>query len=192
MARLIYAAIASLDGYVEDPAGAFGWSAPDDEVLAHVNDLERPIRTHLYGRRMYQTMTHWETASIAAPQTDPHYDFAQIWRAAEKVVYSRTLPAPTTLRTRLERRFDPASVRRLKQSSTHDLSIAGADLAGQALAAGLVDECQIFLGPISVGGGKPVFPLGVRLQLELLDEHRFSSGTVCLRYAVLPAEKSTI
>jgi dihydrofolate reductase len=192
MARLIYSPIASLDGYVEDTAGAFDWSAPDDEVLAFVNDLERPIGTYLYGRRMYETLTYWETASIDAAQTEPERDFARIWRAAEKIVYSRTLPAPTTVGTRLERSVDPADVRRLKQSSTSDLSMGGADLAGQALAAGLVDECQVFLGPIAIGGGKPVFPLGVRLRLELLDEHRFSGGTVCLRYAMLPAEKSTI
>jgi dihydrofolate reductase len=199
VAKLIYSAIASLDGYVEDTTGAFDWSAPDHEVHAFINDLERPIGTYLYGRRMYETMTYWETAGIEAGQTepecgpvqpegDPGDDFARIWRAAEKVVYSRTLPAPTTVRTRLERSFDPAEVLRLKQSSTSDLSIGGADLAGQALAAGLVDECQVFLGPIAVGGGKPAFPLGVRLRLGLLDEHRFRGGTVYLRYAVLPAE----
>jgi dihydrofolate reductase len=191
MARLIYSAIASLDGYVEDTTGAFDWAAPDDEVLALVNDLERPIGTYLYGRRMYETMKYWETASSDDGQTEQERDFTQIWQAAEKIVYSRTLTAPETVRTRLERSFDPADVRRLKQSSTSDLSVGGADLAGQALAAGLVDECQVFLGPIAVGGGKPVFPLGVRVRLELLDEHRFSGGTVCLRYAVLPAGAST-
>ena len=188
MARLIYSAIASLDGYVEDTGGAFDWLAPDEEVLAFVNDLERPIGTYLYGRRMYETMTYWETASTDAGETEPERDYARIWRAAEKIVYSRTLPAPTTAHTRLERRFDQADVQRLKQSSASDLSIGGAELAGQALVAGLVDECQVFLGPIAVGGGKPVFPLGVRLRLELLDEHRFRGGTVCLRYAVLPSE----
>jgi dihydrofolate reductase len=191
MARLIYSAIASLDGYVEDTTGAFDWAAPDDEVLALVNDLERPIGTYLYGRRMYETMKYWETASSDDGQTEQERDFTQIWQAAEKIVYSRTLTAPETVRTRLERSFDPADVRRLKQSSTSDLSVGGVDLAGQALAAGLVDECQVFLGPIAVGGGKPVFPLGVRVRLELLDEHRFSGGTVCLRYAVLPADAST-
>jgi dihydrofolate reductase len=188
MAKLIYSAIASLDGYVEDAAGAFDWSAPDPEVHAFINDLDRPIGTYLYGRRMYETMTYWETASIDAGHTGPEHDYARIWRAADKIVYSRTLPAPTTVRTRLEPSFDPADVRRLKQSSTSDLSIGGADLAGQALGAGLVDECQVFLGPITVGGGKPVFPLGVRLRLKLLDERRFLGGTVWLRYAVLPAE----
>jgi dihydrofolate reductase len=189
MAKLFYSAIASLDGYVEDTSGAFDWSAPDDEVLAFVNDLERPVGTYLYGRRMYETMTYWETAPDDASQTAAERDFTRIWQAAEKIVYSNTLPTPTTVRTRLERRFDPAQIGRLKQSSTSDLSIGGADLAGQALAAGLVDECQVFLGPIAIGGGKPVFPLGVRIRLELLDERRFRGGTVCLRYAVLPAEK---
>ena len=187
MAKLIYSAIASLDGFIEDAEGAFDWSVPDDEVHAFVNDLQRPIGTHLYGRRMYETMTYWETANIDGDEGDPGIDYARIWQRAEKIVYSRTLPAPTTARTLLERTFDPAAVRQLKESSTSDLSIGGADLAGQALAAGLVDECHVFLGPIAVGGGKPVFPLGVRVQLELLDEHRFRGGTVCLRYAVLPA-----
>lgn len=188
MGRLIYAAMASLDGYFEDTAGVFGWSAPDDEVLAFVNDLERSIGTHLYGRRMYETMVYWETADIDPGQSEPSYDFARIWRAAEKIVYTRTLPAePTTARTSLKRSFDPLDVLRLKQMSTSDLSISGADLAGQALAAGLVDECQLFLAPIAVGGGKPVFPLGFCSRLELLDEHRFSNGTVCVRYSVLPA-----
>ena len=184
MARLIYSAIASLDGYVEDATGAFGWAAPDEEVHAFVNDLERPIGTYLYGRRMYETMTFWETAGSDGKPTSPESDYARIWRAADKVVYSRTLPAPTTARTRLERSFDQAGVRRLKESSTSDLSIGGADLGGQALAAGLVDECQVLLAPVAVGGGKPVFPLGVRLELQLLDERRFSGGTVWLRYAV--------
>lgn len=191
MAKLIYSAIASLDGYIEDTAGAFDWSAPDAEVHAFVNDLDRPIQTYLYGRRMYETMTYWETVSIPAGHDGPERDYTQIWRAADKIVYSRTLPAPTTARTRLERRFDPADVRRLKQSSRNDISIGGADLAGQALAAGLVDECQVFLGPIAVGGGKPVFPLGVRLRLELLDEHRFRRrhGLPALRRA--PGRETT-
>ncbi|MEO9200224.1 MAG: dihydrofolate reductase family protein [Antricoccus sp.] len=191
MARLIYSAIASLDGYIEDAAGAFDWAAPDEEVLAFINDLERPIGTYLYGRRMYETMRNWETPSRdATGQSGPEQDYADIWRSADKIVYSHTLAAPTTVHTRLERSFDPADVQRLKQSRS-DLSIGGSDLAGQALVAGLVDECQVFLGPIAIGGGKPVFPLGVRLRLELLDEHRFRGGTVCLRYAVLPADEAT-
>ncbi|MET3807858.1 dihydrofolate reductase [Nakamurella sp. UYEF19] len=190
MARLIYSAIASLDGYVEDTIGAFDWSAPDDEVLAFLTDLERPVGTYLYGRRMYETMTYWESPDVDAGPSEPERDFAQLWQAADKIVYSRTLSEPTTVRTRLERSFDPADVRQLKQSATSDLSIGGADLGGQALAAGLVDECQLFLTPTAVGGGKPAFPLGVRLQLELLDQHRFAAGTVFLRYAVLPAGES--
>jgi dihydrofolate reductase len=192
VARLIYSAVASLDGYIEDTSGAFDWSAPDDEVHAFFNDRERAIGTYLYGRRMYETMSYFETPSSDADgQSEPVLDYGRIWRSAEKVVYSSTLAAPTTTRTRLERSFDPAAVRQLKKSSPSDLSIGGADLAGQALAAGLVDECQVFLGPIAVGGGKPVFPLGARLRLELLDEHRFHGGTVCLRYAVLPAGEAT-
>lgn len=190
MARVIYSAIASLDGYVEDATGAFDWSAPDDEVLAFLNELERPVGTYLYGRRMYETMAYWETVDDA-DLGEAERDYARIWRAAQKVVHSRTLAEPTTVRTRVERSLDPAQVRRLAQSAGHDLSIGGADLAGQALAGGLVDEVQLFLGPVAVGGGKPVFPLGVRVGLELLDEHRFRGGTVYLRYAVLPAPGPT-
>jgi dihydrofolate reductase len=186
MARLIYSTLASLDGYIEDSTGAFQWAAPDEEVLAFINDLDRPLGTYLYGRRRYEIMTYWEPVSMDPSQSEPERDYRQIWQAAEKIVYSRTLPAPTTTRTRLERSFDPAAVRQLKHSSTSDLSIGGADLAGQAMAAGLVDECQLFLAPIAVGGGKPALPLSVRQRLELLDEYRFNSGTVCLRYAILP------
>lgn len=185
MGKLIYSAICSLDGYVEDATGAFAWSQPDDEVFTFLNDLERSVGTYLYGRRMYETMAYWETATTdPAATTAPERDFTQLWRAAEKVVYSRTLTAPTTARTRIERNFDPAAVRRLKESSPTELSIGGADLGGQALAAGLVDECTLFLHPTAVGGGKPALPLGVRLHLELLDERRFTGGSVCLRYAV--------
>lgn len=184
MARLVYSAIASLDGYVEDAAGAFDWAAPDEEVLALVNELERPVGTYLYGRRMYETMAFWGTVELEG-LTEPERAYARIWRAADKVVHSRTLREATTARTRLERTFDPGAVRRLVQASTSDVSIGGAGLGGQALAAGLVDECHVLLGPIAVGGGKPVFPLGVRVRLELLDERRFRGGTVHLRYAVL-------
>jgi dihydrofolate reductase len=184
VARLIYSAIASLDGYVEDASGAFDWAAPDEEVHSFVNDLQRPVGTYLYGRRLYETMAYWETGGTGDGASEPERDYAHIWRAADKVVYSRTLVAPTTARTRIERSFDPAEIRRRTHQSERDLSIGGAELAGQALAAGLVDECQVFLGPIAVGGGKPVFPLGLRVRLELLDEHRFTGGTVFLRYAV--------
>ncbi|WP_258725039.1 dihydrofolate reductase family protein [Cellulomonas sp. NS3] len=184
MARLVYLAVASLDGYVEDASGAFDWAAPDDEVHAFVNDLARPVGTYLYGRRMYETMAYWETASTGDDVPAPERDFAQIWRAADKVVHSRTLPAPTTARTRLERRFEPADVRRLVDSAASDVAVGGADLAGQALAAGLVDECQLVLCPVAVGAGKPVFPVGVRVGLELVEERRFRAGAVFLRYAV--------
>src|SRR3954451_14288058 len=141
MARLIYSAIASLDGYVEDEQGTFDWAAPDDELLAAVNDLERPIGTYLYGRRMYETMVFWETAGTGADQPAGVRDFAELWRVAEKVVYSRSLQAVTSARTRIEREFDPSAVRRLKETSASDITVGGAELAGQAIAAGLVDEC---------------------------------------------------
>ena len=184
MARLIYSALASLDGYVEDKHGGFEWAAPDEEVHAYVNDLERPIGTYLYGRRMYETMTFWETADTSDDQAAVARDFAQIWRAAEKVVYSRTLQAVSSARTRIERDFDPAAIRQLKESSARDISVGGAQLAGQAMAAGLVDECHLFLGPVVVGGGKRALPDDVHLELELLEEHRFRGGVVHLHYSV--------
>jgi dihydrofolate reductase len=187
MARLIYSAIMSLDGYIADADGDFEWAAPDEEVFAFVNELERPVGAYLYGRRMYETMVFWETVGTGADQPAVMRDFAEIWRAAEKVVYSRTLRTPSSARTRIERDFDPASIRRLKESSDRDLTVGGADLAGQALAAGLVDECHLLLGPIVVGGGKRVLPDGVRLDLQLLDKHRFRSGVVHLHYAIPPA-----
>jgi dihydrofolate reductase len=184
MPKLIYQAIASLDGYVEDEAGKFDWAAPDHEVHAFVNELERPIGTYLYGRRMYETMVFWETASSGAEQPAASRDFAEIWRAAEKIVYSRTLGTVSSARTRIERQLDLDAVRRLKETSETDITIGGAELAGQALAQGLVDECHLFLGPILVGGGKRALPDGVRAQLELLDERRFRNGVVHLRYRV--------
>ena len=184
MAKLIYSAVASLDGYVEDEQGGFDWAAPDDEVHAFVNDLERPIGTYLYGRRMYETMAFWETASAGADSPAVMRDFAVIWRTAEKIVYSRTLQAVASARTRIERRFDLGAIRSLKEASAADITIGGAELAGQAIAAGLVDECHLFLGPVMVGGGKRALPGGVRAQLELLDEHRFRRGVVHLHYRV--------
>jgi dihydrofolate reductase len=181
--RLVYSAIASLDGYVEDEQGAFGWSAPDAEVHAFVNDLERPIGTYLYGRRMYDTMVYWETEDDRDPVAR---DYGEIWRAADKVVFSRTLDAVASERTRIERDFDPAAIRLLKQRSSADLSVGGAELAGQALAAGLVDELHLLLSPVVVGGGKRALPLGVHLDLELVDERRFAGGVVHLRYRVAP------
>jgi dihydrofolate reductase len=181
MSRLIYTTIASLDGYVEDAQGGFGWAAPDEEVHAFVNDLERPVGTHLYGRRMYEVMAWWETEGDDDAVTR---DFAAIWRAADKVVYSRTLQATTTDRTRIERDFEPAAVKRLKETAASDVSIGGAELAGRAIAAGLVDAIHLVLAPVLVGGGKPALPEGVRVDLELIDERRFESGFVHLGYRV--------
>jgi dihydrofolate reductase len=187
MAKLIYSAIASLDGYVEDATGSFSWSAPDEEVHAFVNDLERPIGTHLYGRRMYETMVYWETAPTSGAADDAvHDDFATIWQAADKVVYSTTLADTSSARTRIERTFDPDAVRQLKASAERDLSIGGAALGAEALRAGLVDELQLFLTPIVVGAGKPALPDGLHIDLELLGERRFTNGTVYLRYRVAP------
>jgi dihydrofolate reductase len=182
MARLLYTAITSLDGYVADEDGNFGWAAPDEEVHAFVNDLERPVGTHLYGRRMYETMVYWETAQ---PDGPIHDDYAEIWRAAEKIVYSKTLESVSSSRTRLEREFEPGAIRELKASAGHDISLGGAELAGHALRAGLVDECQLFLTPVLVGGGKRALPDGLRLKLELLDERRFAGGVVYLRYRAI-------
>jgi dihydrofolate reductase len=184
MPKLIYAAIASLDGYVEDEQGRFDWAAPDAEVHAFVNDLERPIGTYLYGRRMYETMVFWETAGAEADEPAEFRDYAQLWRAAEKVVFSRTLPEVSSARTRIERAFAPDAIRRLKRSAETDVSIGGAELAGQAFAAGLVDECHLFLCPIVVGGGKRALPDGVRMDLELLGERRFGNGVVHLHHRV--------
>ena len=178
MARLTYLAIASLDGYVEDDQGKFDWAAPDEEVHAFVNDLARPWGTHLYGRRMYETMVWWETGDHAAV----YRDYAEIWRAAEKVVYSRTLQTVSSNRTRIEREFDATAIRRLKETSRSDMSIGGAELAGQAVVEELVDECHLFLVPVLVGSGKRALPAGVHAELELCDERRFRSGVVYLHY----------
>jgi len=184
MAKLIYSAIGSLDGYVEDEQGSFDWAAPDEEVHAFVNDLERPIGTYLYGRRMYETMVFWDSASTSGDQPAATRDFAQIWQAAEKIVYSRTIQTLSSARTRIERDFDPAAIGRLKESSDGDISVGGAELAGRAIAAGPVDECHLFLCPIVVGGGKRALPDDVRAELELLAERRFRSGVVHLHYRV--------
>jgi dihydrofolate reductase len=184
MAKLIYTAIASLDGYVEDEEGRFDWAAPDEEVHAFVNDLERPIGTYLYGRRMYETMVFWETAGAEADEPAVFGDFARIWRAAEKIVYSRALEAVSSARTRIEREFERDAVLGLKQSSGTDIAVGGAELAGHAIGAGLVDECHLFLCPIVVGGGKRALPDDVRVRLELLDERRFRNGVVHLHYRV--------
>ncbi len=182
MAKLIYSAIASLDGYVEDEHGRFDWAAPDDEVHAFVNELERPIGTYLYGRRMYETMVFWETASTGGESSAVTRDFAAIWRDTEKIVYSTSLQTVSSARTRIERDFDPDVIRRLKEASEADITIGGAELAGQAIAAGLVDECHMLLGPVVVGGGKRALPDNIRAQLELLDQHRFRAGVIHLHY----------
>ena len=182
MGRLIYSAIGSLDGYIEDRDGKFDWAEPDEEVHRFVNDLERPVGTYLYGRRMYEVMAFWETSRTLAD--DYSREFAEIWQAAEKVVYSKTLEAPSTNRTRIERDFDPDAVRRMKAAAGRDISVGGPDLASQAIRAGLVDEYHVFVAPIAVGGGKRSLPDDVRIELELLDERRFGNGMVYLRYRV--------
>jgi dihydrofolate reductase len=184
VARLIYSVIASLDGYVADEKGNFDWAEPDAEVHTFFNELERPVGTYLYGRGMYETMIYWETARDA-DQPPFVRDFAEMWRAASKIVYSRTLEAVSSDRTRIDRDFDAEAVRRMKAEAGRDLTVGGPDLAGQALAAGLVDECHLFVAPIVVGGGKPSLPSDVRLNLELLDERRFDNGMVYLRYRCL-------
>jgi dihydrofolate reductase len=182
MPKLIYSAITSLDGYVADEDGNFDWSAPDEEVHSFVNDLERQVGTYLYGRRMYEVMVAWETPDAFAGGSPATQDYAEIWRAADKVVYSRTLESVSSARTRIERDFDPESVREMKAAAGHDISVGGPDLAAQALRAGLVDECHFFLSPIAVGGGKRALPDGLRLEFELLDQRRFTGGVVHLHY----------
>jgi dihydrofolate reductase len=182
MAKLIYSAITSLDGYVADEDGNFDWAAPDEEVHSFVNDLERPVGTHLYGRRMYEVMVYWETAHTLADQPPFIQDFAEIWQAADKIVYSKTLEAVSSARTRIERDFDPEAVRQLKGSTGRDITVGGPELAAQAIKAGLVDEYHLLVAPIVVGGGKQSLPANVRLKLELLDERRFGNGSVHLHY----------
>jgi dihydrofolate reductase len=177
---LVYSAITSLDGYVADADGNFEWAAPSEEVHAFVNEVERPIGTYLYGRRMYETMLPWDDAAAFAEASPVSREFSEIWRAADKVVYSTTLESVSSARTRLERAFDPEAVRRMKAEG--DLSVGGAGLAAEALRAGLVDEIQLFLTPAVVGGGTRALPDGLRLDLELLDERRFASGVVYARY----------
>ena len=181
MARLIYSMLASLDGYVADEEGNFDWAQPDEEVHAFVNDLYRSVGTFLLGRRMYEVLVYWETIDLA-DQPSFIQDFAEIWRAADKIVYSRTLEAVSSARTRIEREFDPEAVRQLKAAAGRDLAVGGPDLAAQAFEAGLVDECHLFVAPIVVGGGKQSLPNNVRLELELLEERRFGNGMVYLYY----------
>jgi dihydrofolate reductase len=182
MAKLIYSSIMSLDGYVADQNGNFDWAAPDEEVHTYVNDLEPQIGTYLYGRRMYEVMVYWETAHTVTHQPKFVQEFAEIWQAAEKVVYSKTLQAVSSARTRIERDFDPEAVRTMKAAAGRDISVGGPALAAQAMNAGLVDECHLFVAAMIVGGGKRSFPDNLRMTLELLDERRFSNGMVHLHY----------
>jgi dihydrofolate reductase len=184
MAELIYVTNASLDGYVEDKQGNFDWSRPDEELLAAINDLERTVGTYLYGRRIYETMAVWETLGTGPEEMAGMRDFGDLWRMAEKVVYSRTLETVTTARTRLEREFDVDAVQRLKETSASHITVGGAELAGQAIAAGLVEECHLFVHPIIVGGGKRALPEDVRAILTLLEARGFRSGIVHLHYRI--------
>ncbi|MFC9787786.1 dihydrofolate reductase family protein [Rhodococcus sp. NPDC127528] len=185
MAQLIYSTIASLDGYVADQDGRFDWAAPDEEVHAFVNDLERPVGTYLYGRRMYETMVTWEyVGEMAGGDPSAALDFAQLWRAADKIVYSTTLTRPASARTRIEQRFEPEAVRQLKAVSERDISVGGPTLAAHAIRAGLVDDFHFFVTPVVVGGGTRSLPDDLRLDLTLVDVHRFGSGVVHLHYRV--------
>lgn len=183
MGRLIYTGIVSLDGYINDATGNFDWAAPDEEVHAFINDLERSAGTYLYGRGMYEVMKFWETVPDLPDQPDVMLDYAELWRAADKLVYSTSLESASTPRTRIERRFDPDAVARLKADEERDISIGGPTVAAAAMAAGLVDEYRLFLCPVLVGGGTAFFPDGARVGLELLDERHFESGIVYVRYA---------
>lgn len=187
MARLIYSALASLDGYIEDKNGNFDWAAPDEEVHKFINDLERSAGTHLYGRRMYETLMVWETDPSFTVDSPLLIDFAEIWQAADKIVYSKTLGAVPTRKTQLERNFDPTAIRQLKETAKQDILIGGPELASHAFRAGLIDEYHLFIAPIIIGGGKPALPDNIQLELELLEERRFASGVVFLRYQVRQA-----
>jgi dihydrofolate reductase len=182
MARLIYSTIASLDGYIADEDGKFDWAEPDEEVHTFINDLERPVGTYLLGRGMYEVLAYWDDPPSLAEQPSFVQEFAEIWQAADKVVYSRTLETARTARTRIERDFDPEAIRRLKAQSDRDVTIGGPELAAQAIRAGLVDDYQMFVVPVVVGAGKQSLPRDGRIELELLDERRFGNGTVFLHY----------
>ena len=182
MARLIYSAITSLDGYIEDRAGGFDWAMPEADVHIFINDLERGVGTYLYGRRMYETMAVWETDPSLAADSPVTWDFASIWRSAAKIVFSRTLRSPSTARTRIVSYFDPEEVRRLKAEASRSITIAGPTLAKSAFDAGLIDELQLFLVPVVVGAGKPSLPVDGKLGLELVEQRRFPAGTMYLRY----------
>jgi dihydrofolate reductase len=185
MANLVYVANVSLDGYIEDAHGRFDWTEPADEVFTFITDLVRPFGTYLYGRRLYETMAPWETDPTLGAQSELSTDFAHVWQLADKVVYSTTLDAVSTARSRLERRFEPDSVQALKASAASDITVGGSNLAAQGFNAGLIDECQLFVYPVLVGEGKPAFSGDTGAQLDLLEEHRFGNGVVNLRYRVL-------
>jgi dihydrofolate reductase len=182
MAKLIFSAVTSLDGYTEDAEGNFDWAMPDDEVVGFINDLEAPIGTYLYGRRIYETMVYWETAQSVVDLDASSQEFGEIWRAAQKIVYSTSLATASSARTRIERVFDPTAIQEMKSSSERDLEVAGPNLAAHAFRAGLVDECRLFLVPVAVGGGKPALQTQTRLNFELVAERRFPSGVVFLHY----------
>jgi dihydrofolate reductase len=183
--KLVYLTNVSLDGYIEDASGALDWAPPDKEVFTATAALLKSFGTFLYGRRLYESMALWETNPALAEQSDLTADFAGVWKAADKVVYSTTLTSVWTTATRLEADFEPAAVRELKATATSDLTIGGADLAARAMAAGLVDECQVFVWPMILGGGKPFLPAGTRADLELIDERRFNNGVLHLRYGIV-------
>ena len=185
MAKLIYASNMSLDGWTEDERGAFDWAPPDDDVFAFTTDIMRSAGTYLYGRRMYETMAVWETDASLATHSDLTSAFADVWQAADKVVYSTTLATVPTAKTRLERQFDPGAVRDLKAAATSDVLVGGPHLAAQAFEAGLVDECHLLIWPVALGGGNPALAADGRAELELLDERRFGNGVVHLRYRTL-------
>lgn len=182
MAKLIYITNVSLDGYIEDDHGSFDWSEPSDDYYSFITELIRPVGTHLYGRRLYESMAVWETNPVLAGESALMGEFARVWQNSDKVVYSTAMASASTARTRLERAFDPDAVHAMKTSATSDLTVGGAQLATQAFTAGLVDECHLFIHPVVVGGGKPSLPSHMHAELELLEERRFSNGVVYLRY----------
>lgn len=182
MARLIYTSNLSLDGYTEDMDGNFDFTDPNDDVFIFISNLIRATGTHLYGRRMYETMMVWETDPNLAAESPLRRNFAEIWQAADKIVYSRTLEAVSTRKTQIEGNFDPTAIRQLKETAEQDIHIGGPELAAHAFRSGLIDECHLFIAPVILGGGKPCLPANVRLELELLEERRFANGVVFLRY----------
>jgi len=184
MAKLLFTAITSLDGHYEDERGAFDWGTPDEEVFGFINDLERPIGTYLYGRRMYEAMVFWETAQSLVDHQSPEQDFTETWQAVDKVVYSKSLSTVSSAKTRIERNFDSKVIQEMKSMKVCDITVSGPNLAAQAFPAGLVDECQFFLTPVVLGGGKPSLPNDIRFECELLNERRFGSGVVFVHYRI--------